>query len=240
MAGGVGQDGIYKIESSVGGPRPRGFRGAARKKVTATGPVVINSGVYMLMSTLYQSICHSDLVNDQKQKALHNVSRATPDEGDILRVLFDIPECQRFVGEILRGAYVHISDKGARYDDWKQLPTARSRPSSHSSVGDQYHVDGPLAHTILFGKFGIGTWVQLERHPIYDLVNLIGHGVDYVKYKIGGKNQGPYGSSAHSEKHSPLIINTKLGYFPIYDPENPAFKAARRNLKPEIKPFKFK
>lgn len=210
------------------------------KKVTATGPVVINSGVYMLMSTLYQSICHSDLVNDQKQKALHNVSRATPDEGDILRVLFDIPECQRFVGEILRGAYVRISDKGARYDDWKQLPTARSRPSSHSSVGDQYHVDGPLAHTILFGKFGIGTWVQLERHPIYDLVNLIGHGVDYVKYKIGGKNQGPYGSSAHSEKHSPLIINTKLGYFPIYDPENPAFKAARRNLKPEIKPFKFK
>ncbi len=192
------------------------------------------------MSTLQQMISKSDLANDQKQKALLNVKRAAPDEADVLRVLFEVPEIQRFVGEVLRGAYVRIGDQGARYDDWKQMPSAKSRHSSHSSDGDQYHIDGPLSHTILFGKVKNGTWVQLERHPIDDLVNIAGHLIDYAKYRFRSKNQGPYGESAHSEKNSPLIINTKPGYFPIYNPDDPTFKSARRNIKPEVKPFKFK
>ena len=147
----------------------------------------------------------------------------------------DIPECQRFVG----GSYVERTSAlvtGARYDDWKRLPTARNRPHHRSSVGDQYHVDGPLAHTILFGKFGIGTWVQLERHPIYDWSNHRSWGSIMSNTKLVVESC-PYGSSAHSE-NTPLIINTKLGYFP-----STTLRTRHLRLhdatKTEIKPFKF-
>jgi hypothetical protein len=167
------------------------------------------------MMTVGRLIQESDLAEDQKREALQKANRVTPDEYDILFHLLDSPESRKLTGEIFRGAHVRICDKGARYCDWKTLPTARTRHSSHDSVGDQYHVDGPLTHTILFGKFAGWTWLQLESHPIYDLVNLIGHGLDYYRYWRTDKNQGPYGSSPHAEHSDPLVILPAKPYCPI-------------------------
>lgn len=183
------------------------------------------------MKTLGGIIQDSDLGADQKREAQHKLRRATADEVDILYRLLEAPQSWKFTGEILRGAHVRICDKGARYDDWKTLPTADTRSSSHQSDGDQYHVDGPLAHTILFGKFGDWTWLQLESHPIYDLVSLIGHGLDYVNYLRSGDNQGPYGSSPHAENNNPLVIPSPKPYVPI-DRKSWVYKTARQPRVP--------
>jgi len=189
------------------------------------------------MAVLGRLIQNSDLAADEKQKAAHNWLRATPDEGDILRTVFEIAEAQKFVGEIFRGAHVRIGDKGARYDDWKTLPTADTRHSSHQSNGDQFHVDGPLSHTILFGKFSGWTWLQLEGHPIQDVVSFFGHMIDYVRYKRSGNNQGPYGESPHAEHHDPLIIPATKPYVPI-DRTSWQFKLARQPRNPRASPFR--
>src|SRR5262249_12012818 len=178
------------------------------------------------MTLLSRLIQDSALAEDKKREALHNLRRANPDEFDILHQIFDIPEAVKLIGEIFRGGFVRICDKGARYDDWKTLPTADTRSSSHDSDGDQYHVDGPLVHTILFGKFGDWTWLQLENHPIYDLVNIFGHTLDYFRYRDSGRNQGPYGTSVHAEKKAPLIIPSTKPYVPI-DRKSWVYKEAR-------------
>jgi hypothetical protein len=189
------------------------------------------------MMTLNRLIQDSDLAADEERKAQHNLRRATADEFDILYRLFEIPEARKFVGEIFRGAHVRIVDKGARYDDWKTLPTADTRSSSHQSNGDQYHVDGPLAHTILFGRFAGWTWLQLENHPIYDVVSFVGHMIDYINYKRSGDNQGPYGSSPHAEHNNPLVIPSTKPYVPI-DRNSWQFKVAREPRVPGRSPFR--
>lgn len=189
------------------------------------------------MRTLHSLIQSSDLAEGEKRKALHNLRRATADEFDMLRGIFESPETWRFAGEIFRGAYVRITDKGARYDDWRTLPSAGTRTSSHRSDGAQYHVDGPLAHTILFGKLGNCTWLQLENNPIYDVVTFVGHMVDFIKYKHSGKNQGPYGSSPHAENKQPLVIQTAKRYVPI-DRSGWAYKVSRQPRPPGRSPFR--
>lgn len=189
------------------------------------------------MMTLNRLIQESNLAEDQKRKARHNLRRATPDEVDILARLFEPPESWKFAGQIFRGAHVRIYDKGARYDDWKTLPTAGTRSSSHQSVGDQYHVDGPLTHTILFGKFSGWTWLQLENHPIQDVVSFVGHMVDYINYKRSGDNQGPYGSSPHAEHSNPLVIPSPKPYVPI-DRNSWEYKLPRQPRAPGRSPFR--
>jgi hypothetical protein len=145
----------------------------------------------------------SDLDNDRKQEIIDKMYQATRDETTILHSVFEIPATWRFVGEIMKGAHVRIFDMGARYDAWKALPTASTRRSSHHSEGAQYHVNGPLVHTVLFGKVSNRTWFQLEGHP-----QGFGHVVDFFKYKFTGENQGPYGSSHYIDNRPIEIMPT--------------------------------
>jgi hypothetical protein len=134
----------------------------------------------------------SDLGHSEKAEALGKLPRATLAELEILWGVFEIKDTWRRAGEIFRGAHLRIFDQGARYDDWRKIPTARTRRSSHASDGAQFHVDGPLVHTVLFGRIGNFTWLQLEGAP-----QGLAHVADFFKYKFTGKNQGPYGSSPH-------------------------------------------
>ncbi|HZZ78509.1 MAG TPA: hypothetical protein VFE62_08325, partial [Gemmataceae bacterium] len=96
--------------------------------------------------------------------------------------------------------HVFIMDKGDRYRAWKQLPSTDDRRSSHPSDDTQYHVDGPFCHTILFSKFGDHTWVQLENSP-FSFYYILDHTMDFFVYKLTGRNQGPYGSSAFTDQN---------------------------------------
>jgi len=188
---------------------------------------------------LINLIHSSDLDDDNKREAVNNYGHATPNEYDILNGIVEIPHAgNQFVGEFFRGAHVRIYDIGARYDDWRTLPSVDTRGlSSHASDGPQYHVDGPLVHTLLFGKFGGWTWVQLERHPLYDLVNIAGHGIDLLKYQFGHSNQGPYGSSGHTERNGPIELSPTLPYVPI-DRSSLAFEISRQPHHPGRSPFR--
>jgi hypothetical protein len=136
----------------------------------------------------------SDLEEDRKREALHNLLRASAAEASILFDIFEVPNTWRYTAEILRGAHLRIHDSGALYDAWKGLHGADTRGSSHKSDAPQYHVDGPLVHTVLFGRLDGRTWVQLEGRPVG-----IGHLIDYFRYRITHKNQGPYGASEYRE-----------------------------------------
>lgn len=135
------------------------------------------------------------------KKTIDLLNRANPDEIKILADVMRITSAQQYFGEVMRGAHVEIVDGHAAYHAWRTLRTSKSRSSSHQSDGTQYQVVGPFCHTILFGKRRDVTWLQLEEHPWGGVKNGILHAVDFVQYKISGKNQGPYGSSSYVEKH---------------------------------------
>ena len=115
------------------------------------------------------------------------------------------------VRQMLRGANVSISDAGQIYDGFKNdAITTRSlnpysRISSHESSAPQYASNlGPHMRTILMGKTDEGnTWMQLEGAPwgiTQSLSNNVSHILDYLRYKMTGENQGPYGSSAYTDQ----------------------------------------
>ena len=155
---------------------------------------------------LSHRIQESDLEEDAKHKALRNLLHANLDEFDILYGILEIKATWRFAGEILRGGHVRIFDMGDRYDAWKKLPSADTRRSSHRSDGPQYHVNGPLVQTVLFGVSGNWTWVQLEGNP-----QGLGHIIDWIKYSVTHENQGLYGSSSHVENR-PIAIPSAPPY----------------------------
>ncbi len=132
-----------------------------------------------------------------------NVERATVDESLLLDGLFTIVDAYRFRSEIFRGAHVRIEDGGWFYNDWRRLGSAISRASSHDSDVQQYEVAGPCCHAFLFGRRGGKTWFQMENNAYKG--SKLAHGIDYVKYKLSDENQGPYGSSIHTDKHELMI-----------------------------------
>ncbi|WP_068468285.1 hypothetical protein [Candidatus Protochlamydia phocaeensis] len=120
--------------------------------------------------------------------------------------------------KILNGAYVLIEDDGKTYQDWTaHLEEKHERPSSHESNAKQYAFRGPIASEGLFSKKTItlpdgtkkeATWFQLERYPA-KLGYYIAHLWTWLLYKKTGLNQGPFGSSPHSEKSNPLVLRLR-------------------------------
>jgi hypothetical protein len=171
---------------------------------------------------MVQRIQTSTLDLDEKHKAVSNAGHAHADEIEILLDVltlrsswqlargvpidphvrdFSVPDLR--TGALLRGAHLCIWDNGAFYDRWRNLRSAGTRHSSHKSEGQQYHVDGPLVHTALFGKLSPCTWLQLEGHPWPS----VGHIIDWIRYKyITGDNYGPYGKSPYTESRCIDII----------------------------------
>lgn len=138
-------------------------------------------------------------------KVIALANQANPDELKILADLMRIKAAQQYFGEVMRGAHVELVDGHAAYHTWRTLRTAKSRASSHQSDGTQYQVSGPFSKAILFGKRRDVTWLQLEGHPWSGVKSRLGHVADFFRYKVTGKNQGPYGSSRYVENY-PLRI----------------------------------
>ena len=105
------------------------------------------------------------------------------------------------------GAYIRFEDGGALYYELRAC--GRVRTSSHRSVAQTYEVmledHARCAPPILLvGRTRTGTWMQTERHSAR-WCGLGLHCVDYVVYKLTGRNQGAYGNSSYTE-HNPLIL----------------------------------
>jgi hypothetical protein len=73
----------------------------------------------------------------------------------------------------------------------------------------QYGFRGSLVGECLFGTKIIddekGSWIQLEAYGT-DLLSTPGHLISYINYLFTGYNQGPHGSSIHTECN-PILLN---------------------------------
>ena len=142
------------------------------------------------------SIC-----KEEEQEILNNLDRK-----------FDLTTEQ--LESILMGAHVRLEDDGEQYHEWvEKIPngTKNARISSHPSDATQYGIRGPVVKELLFSKVTengkVYTWFQLENHPV-SFGHILRHTLDYFKYKISGRQQGPYGSS-EATHHNPIIIGLK-------------------------------
>jgi hypothetical protein len=80
-------------------------------------------------------------------------------------------------------------------------------------MGPQYHVDGPLIHTMLFGWVNDWTWFQFERHTSDE----VAHYYDWWVYGQSKENQGPYGTSPYTEEQPADFVQTQA-YVPRCHP----------------------
>jgi hypothetical protein len=89
-----------------------------------------------------------------------------------------------------------------------QLEGAKQRPSSHPhKVGTSYGLETHLFGELLFWKDEKGNLrMQFESHSLNNLFKIYYHFVDYLRYKLHGHQQGPYGASKRTDTH-PLIIS---------------------------------
>ncbi len=168
-------------------------------------------------------ICPKLLKNIQKQ-----FKHATPEE---IIVIVDIlslcVESKRDLEEFFKGGHLVIEDDGELYNKWNTFTrkTDRNNSSSHDSIDKQFSIQGPLVKECLIGTRMVGdkkaTWIQLESHPT-SVLHVIGHLVSFLKYKLTGKNQGPYGQSKYTEK-KPCII------------ENNAFEKSKGHKRERVK-----
>lgn len=114
--------------------------------------------------------------------------------------------------EIAKGAHVTLKDGGALYRILKESGLGFERISSHhgknKSEKDLGIQGGNIFREFLIGKTEDGkSWFQLEAHSTKGgLKNLIAHLMDYLMYKITGKNIGQYGLSSYTD-NKPIEIH---------------------------------
>lgn len=118
-----------------------------------------------------------------------------------------MPDSKSFV-ELFKGAHVKIPDKGHAYVIAQAQFDSRPRFSSHYSKEktQQYGVADPFWGELLYGKEGDNSWFQFEKTPFsWSVSCLIGHSLDYIKYKIKAMNVGPDGLSKFTDQN-PLKV----------------------------------
>lgn len=148
-----------------------------------------------------------DFLTKDEEKFLHFISTKIhfDNETDRINALL----------EILNGGYVMVDDNGETCEEWaKAFHFKQERRSSHESSDRQYVIRGPLVKELLFSKKTIidtsgserqVTWFQLERYPL-NFSYALPHLLSWVIYKVTGHNQGPYGTSLHTEKQDPITV----------------------------------
>ncbi|MBM3198003.1 MAG: hypothetical protein FJZ58_01950 [Chlamydiae bacterium] len=123
--------------------------------------------------------------------------------------------------ELFSGANFQVKDKGAFYNAWSKLPGVRDRISSHDSKESK--TKGLFLHS-LGGEFLFWidhsdpghpkTCFQLERSTlIFSSLRVFRHTIDFFHYKMTGLQQGPLGTSIHTDKN-PITFTVKIPTYP--------------------------
>ncbi len=144
------------------------------------------------------------------EKFPNNASPEQIKELNKAAIVLDIIQATVFdhASEVLKGGHVMIKDEGKLYDALVEKGIVKERHSSHHNANkvegkrDVSLQGGEIFKEFLVGKTKDGkTWFQLEAHSMGGIKNFIGHMIDYIKYKISGKNVGQYGLSAHIDSN---------------------------------------
>lgn len=146
--------------------------------------------------------------------ALQNASLT---ELSMLSDLQDHGLTQEGMVEVLEGTHVRVDDGGDMARDWRETtrrvtgdPERPGGSSHYPDTGkDESHLEGRLLHENLFGRATAegskteDSWMQLENAPTSEKA---AHTCDFLQYCKDGLNQGPWGASAHTETHKPLLL----------------------------------
>ena len=105
------------------------------------------------------------------------------------------------LNRLMQGANARVcGSKGDRlFQAWKQCKGAKQRISSHAhQPGTSYGLEIPLFGELLFWKDAQGHLrLQFEAHSLNSPFQIHHHSVDYMHYRLSGKQQGLYGASKH-------------------------------------------
>jgi len=103
--------------------------------------------------------------------------------------------------DIRQGAFVVLKDSGRLYRELASK--GRERWSNHPSLDPTVEVVA-VRGVVLIGRTQQEghTWLQWERSMCCSFT----HCIDWLIYKYTRKNQGPYGTSKHTQSHGPLEI----------------------------------
>lgn len=180
---------------------------------------VVKAQIFFILAPHDSTVDNRGFIKNLRKTFNEKMSKAS--ELVVLQDIIDMVSTAPLDGEgraelladILQGAHVHIVDDGTFYTKWSQMDNAKARISSHAAKADsiQYGISGPWIHEILFGVVDHentdATFFQLENSPYgREILNSIRHVIDYLKYRVRGKNQGPYGESEHKDDN-PIFIN---------------------------------
>lgn len=167
------------------------------------------------------------------EKVTNNIKKApeTPDADkikDLKHSLIIVGVIEKYLSsptardEVLKGGHVMIEDDGSLYKEFEQQGLLKHRLSSHHKQHIKPGKDASFQGGEIFKEFLTGsiekdsktyTWFQLERNSTgTGLMNLILHLLDFIAYKLTGKNVGQYGLSEHLDNKP---INVKAADIPL-------------------------
>lgn len=117
--------------------------------------------------------------------------------------------------EVIKGGHLIICDGGKLYRQLKEQSEEkgvfRKRISSHHrdridpKDNHDIGIDSGLGELLVGVTKDGDTYLQLEGAPVKDIWSFIKHMLDFIAYKITGKNIGAYGSSIHTESNALYI-----------------------------------
>lgn len=174
-----------------------------------------NDGIKTLYNVVVEKFqALSSVLGEYKQVLLNNIhnikDKIDEDSNTTLKILYALSKvCEsvseqhktKIVDSFFKGAHIMIEDGGAFYDMVKEFG-GRERMSSHHRVNKAENAsdigigDGVVLNEVLIGKTKDNkTCVQVEAHSTKTLLDIIMHLIDYILYKIIGKNVSQYGYS---------------------------------------------
>jgi hypothetical protein len=156
---------------------------------------------------LFNSLLLGDL-EDTKKILTRLISNDPSLAPPLLVDLLCHPRLWTHINKLMRGANtLLLGDTEELFQKLLLLEGARQRPSSHPhKEGTSYGLETPLFGELLFWKDEQGKLrIQFESHSLGNLLKTYYHFIDYLKYKLHGKQEGPYGTSKRIDAH-PLVI----------------------------------
>jgi hypothetical protein len=156
----------------------------------------------------FNSLLLGDL--EDTKKTLHRLLSNDPSLApEPLVDLLRHPHMWPRIHKLMHGANtLLLGDTEKLFQRLIHLEGARQRRSSHPhKAGTSYGLETPLFGELLFWKDEEGKLrMQFESHSLSTFLNIYYHFIDYLRYRLHNKQEGPYGVSKRTDAH-PLVIH---------------------------------
>lgn len=134
----------------------------------------------------------------------------------VMRAIVSRCESEEQVRAFLSGGFTVVQDRCRLYES---LESKHPSISSHFSSSPVIRLTAPCYPSVLIGTkpqfVGKGevadcTWIQLEPHGA-----MVDHITDFIVYQLTQRNQGPYGTSSHTEINPILLQDDANEALPV-------------------------